>query len=221
MKKLLLLILLTVLTSCGGSGGGGSDTNDPPLPRPGAGDSDAALLTYVDQFEARYNVTVDYYVDFDTEGETGGQGNAGTTVGVCRVWSDGYREVLINKTWWDQQADVSRKVLIFHELGHCTFDRPHNNNKDTTVSPNRPESMMFPTINPIVYWYTQNQTWKDYYENELVDNREDTQNASWSILAMEDEDAPVQQAEHISPDKDHGECVKFMDLQEHNHENNE
>lgn len=323
MKTLLILFSLLVLTSCGQTKTGGDDG---PSPNPGVACNAslyncASLDYYKDQFTDRYGIPVNYLITFDTAGETGGSGSAGTTVGVCRVWTNGYKEVLINRTWWEDQqkeaktlslnngnyivnnysynfgdleqrknaeinlnlsngtnfsdvnlitssnnkfeirsktcsesggnqtctvklkfntleneelgvyttsisngnrtiqiqveviasptspyyGELSRKVLIYHEIGHCSLDRPHNSNRDTSVSPNRPESMMYPTINPIVYWYSQNQTWYDYYENELIDNREDL-NASYFSMAMQSE-------EEVMPDenKDHGDCVQFMD----------
>ncbi len=209
MKQLIILLTTLMISACGSDGG--SVSTEPPLPRQGV-EQNPDILSYVEAFEARYNIDVNYTVTFDTSGETGEQGSSGTTVGVCRVWSNGYREVLINKEWWDGQADVSRKILVFHELGHCSFDRGHNTAKDATVSPNRPESIMYPTINPIVYWYSQNQTYRDYYENELVNNR---QNAIWSSLYMtDDSDGELiknEEAPHISPEKNHGDCVQFID----------
>ena len=323
MKTLLILFSLLVLTSCGQPKSGGDDG---PSPNPGVACNAslyncASLDYYRDQFTNRYGIPVNYLITFDTAGETGGSGSAGTTVGVCRVWTNGYKEVLINRTWWEDQqkesktlslnngnyivnnysynfgdleqrknaeinlnlsngtnftdvnliassnnkfeirsktcsesggnqtctvklkfntlenedlgvetttisngsrniqiqveviaspttpyyGELSRKVLIYHEIGHCSLDRPHDSGRDTSVSPNRPDSMMYPTINPIVYWYSQSQAWYDYYENELIDNREDL-NASYFSMAMQSE-------EEIMPDehKDHGDCVKFMD----------
>lgn len=206
MKKLgLWLLTLGLLTSCGGSSSSSTSSGGTTVhPQPGIA---VEIQSYVSQFEARYHTTVPYLVDFDTASDTGSQTTNGTTVGVCKVWSDGYKEVRINRTWWNSQADITRKVLIFHELGHCSFNRVH----DTRTEPmtgvpaefaNRPLSMMYPTINPIVYYYRQPQ-YTDYYENELVGPT-----SSASMMYMTDETYTSPKQDYF--DGDTGDCVQFM-----------
>ena len=62
--------------------------------------------------------------------------------GICHSWSDGHREITINKKYWDNYSDKQREQLIFHELGHCALNRDHN---DATITMNDtvcPESIM-------------------------------------------------------------------------------
>ena len=173
MSKILILCLTLVLSACGSSGGDGGDT--PPTAGPGTG-INVAIQPFVDQFQTAFAATISFKVDFDTIGATGSSSGSGTTVGVCRTWSNGDREVLINKDWWNGTTDPYRKILIFHELGHCYFNRSHDSTKETNVaSPyyNMPRSIMYPVINPIVTWYNTSgafgsyASYPDYYHQEL------------------------------------------------------
>lgn len=47
--------------------------------------------------------------------------------GVCLVYSNGYREIRINKNSWDQYSHEQKEQLIYHELGHCVMNKNHDN----------------------------------------------------------------------------------------------
>lgn len=113
MKLVMILLLALGLTACGSNGDSGGTTNT-PIPLPGS--ISASLVDYVNMFKDRYNVAVNYSVIFDTEGETGGQGNSGTTVGVCRIWSSGRREILVNQNWWQSQQKVAKSQSVTNGL---------------------------------------------------------------------------------------------------------
>ena len=55
--------------------------------------------------------------------------NAGDTqtVGVCIEYSNGLKEILLRESSWQNLSDLSREILVFHELGHCddALDRDH------------------------------------------------------------------------------------------------
>jgi hypothetical protein len=53
------------------------------------------------------------------------------TLGVCYSWSDGRREILINKQAWEYYyyTELDHQLLINHELGHCALNRGHNDKK--------------------------------------------------------------------------------------------
>lgn len=108
MQKILLILLTFFLAACGSNSDDGGNNPD-PIPFPAIS---AAIVNYVEMFEQRYNIEVNYTVIFDGEGETGGSGSAGTTVGICRIWSSGRREVLINKEWWTNQQRIARTLSI-------------------------------------------------------------------------------------------------------------
>ena len=220
--RLAKLLILTILVSCGQvpGDGGGTTTAQPP-----AVFQNEMLMSFVEEFELRYNIEVGYTVRFDSDRVTGGSSTAGTTVGVCRIYSNpSYREILINKNWWDSASESSRKILIFHELGHCTFERDHDcqtvaqsgedvecatQNTPGNFTPasgsNRPLSMMYPTINPIVTWY--NFGFDAYYEQELIDNREDVASQPM-VNAMSDDSS--QETIHLD------DCMQRIDLSKEN-----
>ena len=103
-----------------------------------------------------------------------------------------------------------RKVLIFHELGHCSLNRPHDSRRGDGVNypSNMPLSMMFPTINGIALYY--NQGYNSYYEQELIDGAVSIYEMGYQSLSLEDESGGL--SHDVSNDPhDHGDCVKFMD----------
>lgn len=66
--------------------------------------------------------------------------------GVCKIYGDNTREVLIRKSWWDKADQVSKKVMIFHELGHCRLDRRHNEETVQVNGRTYKVSIMHPVI---------------------------------------------------------------------------
>lgn len=66
--------------------------------------------------------------------------------GVCFSYSDGTKEVIIKKSFWDTASIIQKRILIFHELGHCALGRSHD---DETVEHKGivyKTSIMHPTI---------------------------------------------------------------------------
>ena len=134
MRKPLLLALL--LASCRQ---GPKDfvikEFDGPDPRSGA-KTTPELQVYVDRFEQDFDVVVgDIPVSFVDEFED----NPGVA-GICYHWTKGnksYREIKIKRSYYDMVKHYDLKVeqLIYHELGHCRFDRKHNNERRDDGSP--------------------------------------------------------------------------------------
>ncbi|PIK15164.1 hypothetical protein [Halobacteriovorax sp. JY17] len=54
--------------------------------------------------------------------------------GVCNTYSDGTKEILIKKSWWESTDKTQREIMIFHELGHCRLGRDHDEEIVTTSS---------------------------------------------------------------------------------------
>jgi hypothetical protein len=87
--------------------------------------SDKEFIKYIERFkkiggsaaqQVRVNMT------FGTLGYSDPE-NDSNTVGLCYRLS---RLVLIDKKWWkDNDSDLKREELIFHELGHCALGRGH------------------------------------------------------------------------------------------------
>ncbi len=87
-----------------------------------------SLVPYVNRFKERYLAhggslvasIDDIPVNF---------GDTNEKVGVCLIYSNDQREVLVNLDWWNGQSSRRRELLIFHELGHCALGREHQDNK--------------------------------------------------------------------------------------------
>jgi len=128
MNYLYLILFTALLSSCG-------------IPLPLQKD-----LVVKDKNAIRQNATTDpVFASFVQEFEIKGKaltGNANFTIGdvpinfgdtedpafqgVCFVYSDGAKEIIIRKSWWDTVNNQEyRESLIFHELGHCALDRDH------------------------------------------------------------------------------------------------
>lgn len=215
--RIVLLLALSFLVGCAESGGDSGPDNGP-------GGIGQEIQPYVNEFQSIFGATINFKVDFDTIGATGSQNGSGTTVGVCRTWSNGDREVLINKNWWTNSGtDRSRRILIFHELGHCYFNRSHDSTKEETVgSPyyGMPRSVMYPVINPIVTWYhapgpySTYSSFSDYYHAELSGQITfpalAEQNMTYDPYAMTDDYVPSHEEDpgYLPP---HDDCVHHMD----------
>lgn len=88
------------------------------------------FLSYYDDFIAdaqakgvdlseRYSVSIEFNY-FETKG----------IYGVGKVSHDyEYNIIYINPIRWESASDVQRKIILYHELGHCLLFRPHVSNK--------------------------------------------------------------------------------------------
>ena len=52
----------------------------------------------------------------------------GNEVGICYTWLSN-AEIVISLNYWQSADNNSRKILIYHELGHCALKLEHNNGK--------------------------------------------------------------------------------------------
>lgn len=91
-------------------------------------------------------------------------GSGGTVIGVCELYSDGSKKVWFNEEWWALSSTSSnaKKILYYHELGHCYFNRNHDSR---TYSNGRPYSLMNPIIDPVLFYW--NMGYSAYYISEL------------------------------------------------------
>lgn len=62
--------------------------------------------------------------------------------GVCYTYSDGTKEIIIRKSFWDTAGAIQKRVLVFHELGHCALGRSHDNETVTHSGTDYKTSMM-------------------------------------------------------------------------------
>jgi len=52
--------------------------------------------------------------------------NVSGIVGLCN--SNGNNKVIIDEDFWARSSYSSKELIIFHELGHCYLQLPHNTN---------------------------------------------------------------------------------------------
>ncbi len=112
--KAYLLVSMLFLTACGQNMMAEKD----PHPNPGTGPE---FAVFVHQFEADYGISIgNFPIMFGDQ--------SGNVIGVCQMWSDGYRQIQIDPGFWNNTnvSDARRKALIYHELGHCILNRGHD-----------------------------------------------------------------------------------------------
>ena len=99
-------------------------------------DVDPAFQKYVNQFTVdaiRHNVTLDMsdlvIKFFKIEQKEKGL----TTLGRCWVYSHNTPTIEIHPKFWHNMDDMKRKMLIYHELGHCKLKRRHTPNNVISI----------------------------------------------------------------------------------------
>jgi hypothetical protein len=160
-----------LITACGvihqtGNAPGGStslpSTSPPAIPEPTFPAVSAEQLSFlINEFQKYYNSpSLDFTVDFKPASYMNSQGG-GTIIGVCELYSNQTKQVHMNSDWWATGSELQKRILVYHELGHCHFNRSHDSR---TFSDGRPYSIMNPILNPVVSFFTN---FKTYYLNEL------------------------------------------------------
>lgn len=110
------------------------------------------IKVYMDKFASTYGIDVSYIpATF--------QKQDGPTIGMCLIWSNGYKEIQIDPDHWATASDFGREELVFHELGHCALGLDHNaNHLDSGI----PESIMFPYAFGEADYYPPNRPYYFY-----------------------------------------------------------
>ena len=54
------------------------------------------------------------------------------TLGQCKSYSNGSKEIVIDEPYWNRATDTEREYLVFHELGHCILGREHLDSKNSS-----------------------------------------------------------------------------------------
>jgi hypothetical protein len=167
MKKLLFLSML-LLTACGNQQG--FQTAKDPRDVTGI---DPKFQGYVDMYVGVKGSPLNYDIPIGFAPQNG------NVIGMCTRWSNGYRQIEVDPTYWNDPTTTEneRIALIFHELGHCDLNRDHDT---TLLSSGYPESLMYPYD---VGFLSSMQT---YYFHELFHPANGM--TSNSTLAMQDDD---------------------------------
>jgi hypothetical protein len=92
--------------------------------------TDPVFYSYLEQLPMTVNTPI-YFKDQE-------DGIAGT----CWKWSSGYREIQIDRKYWNSASDSYRLELLAHEIGHCDYNLGHNDN--LIVGKCGYESVMYP-----------------------------------------------------------------------------
>lgn len=81
--------------------------------------SDSELNTYLISFKNTFKVETNYVA---TEFAT----LEAPTVGLCWSYDDGSRKIQIDSNYWKSVNSQGKEQLMWHEAGHCVFNRGHN-----------------------------------------------------------------------------------------------
>lgn len=110
---------------------------------------------YYNEFQEKYNIQANTPIDF---GKT-----EGTTVAYCSRNSLVGNWIVVNEEKWKNFNKTGKTLIIFHELGHCILNRPHNNEIFTADA--CPKSIMYPQLDDVYFCFNK---YKEYYYNELI-----------------------------------------------------
>lgn len=115
MKYLLPLLLLN--TACG-MVNPDYQTGGTKVPRQ-VREIDPSVLYAVRSFEGTYGITTNYPIVV---------GNLDLGVaGLCEAWTNGARRITIDRNYMSYASRIQIEQVVWHELGHCTFNREHDN----------------------------------------------------------------------------------------------
>lgn len=144
--RCLLLLVIMALCSC-----------QAPDPR-SIHSVDPTFTPYVDKYLSLKGRKLDYDI------AVGFANMMPARNGLCRSWKGTpYREVFIDRSYWQNQASESEKVqLVFHELGHCDLDRSH---KDGIIP-----GILYPVSIMNSYSFSIPTSLQHYYFTELFDS---------------------------------------------------
>lgn len=130
MLRRNLAIAAILLTSCG----------KPPV-------QSAEVVPYLQAFNEQYSgLNVDAFkLDVELVDQLDGVSDesASHTPGECMPYNS--HKIELSRSLWDKMSDTMRKSLVFHELGHCVFNRVH---LDTKYSDGCPTTLMSTNLIP-------------------------------------------------------------------------
>ena len=53
---------------------------------------------------------------------------SGTQLAVAKVYSNGYKEIIIYNRFYETATDVAKEIVVFHEIFHACLRKEHRNN---------------------------------------------------------------------------------------------
>lgn len=115
-----LIVLLTLLVSC--------QKAEDTVPEVTV---DTSFQAYFERFEAEgAQRGLDINLASEPIGAVFSDGLADGQAGLCTQYTSGISIIEIKPTTWSDADDLEREHLVFHELGHCYLERPHDDAKD-------------------------------------------------------------------------------------------
>ena len=124
------LLVLIILVSCGKSDFVKNSTEDHDKDY----SIDSAFIEYVDSFKQDFNRDFKIKISFDDR--------ESSIAGTCYTYTDGYREIKIDRDYWNSINSNAKEQLIYHELGHCILDLGHNDDYSVKAGYYCPDSIM-------------------------------------------------------------------------------
>lgn len=123
-------------------------------------DINPEFVEYVILFENEYGSSIgDVSIGFNEQSEN--------VIGVCKKMDDIYRQIEIDREYWETASKEAKMGLIFHELGHCVLDREHDSEyfkyNGLHMRGEVPASLMF----PYNFYSSHYNELEDYYKYEL------------------------------------------------------
>lgn len=110
------LVLLFLITGCGKSL---SDFIQMDKAKFKKANTNPIFLPFIESFQAEFNLQVNVPIVLESIDQR--------HAGVCTVYSNGYKEITINKDLWDNYSQEQKEQLVYHELGHCVLNKKHDN----------------------------------------------------------------------------------------------
>lgn len=152
LKNLLILKIMLILSSCGKNGLDNFYKYDVPEKKT----TDETFFPYLEYLEKDVGV-VKSVVVFGNANENE------SWVGKCTQWSNtNYKEITIDKSYWDSASEGSRYQLLLHEIGHCEYDKGHNDNHTNEC----PDSVM---RSYVFFNHEIDNCFNPNYENYILD----------------------------------------------------
>ena len=166
MRYFLLLVLF--ISSCGTPSVRPINPTDPLAPIPihtFKVKYDKAFEEYVSDFEDDWGLDIkDLVIEF---GEIKQNDDTSTvTLGICKRRNNTTPNIVIDPTTWPNLAETRKKLLIYHEIGHCVLHRAHIKGTNTSI------------MNPILINSTVFEDDEGFFIDELFD---ETKYGDWGV----------------------------------------
>ena len=122
------VIVLTVFSLSLNGCGKVQDAVDSVIPGDGGGSTrkagvkDPAFTRYVELYEDAYDRDISNQTILLEDKLTGWPGVSVNTLGFC---VQGGNEIHILRSAWDKVSDLTKQMILFHELGHCDMGQGH------------------------------------------------------------------------------------------------